>query len=112
SGRFGYGRKLQTDVPIASPDCRGSIDGRDDHDWYRCDVGLELVAGKPLLEHDTCNGDSGGPFYVAKDDAWMLAGATSRATASAVNNCGDGGIYVRVDRFVDWIGTVAVLPQR
>jgi hypothetical protein len=30
---------------------------------YGCDVGLELIAGCPLLERDSCKGDSGGQFY-------------------------------------------------
>lgn len=107
SGRFGYGRKRQTDVPVASASCTGSVDGRPDPAWYGCDKTLELVAGKPLLEHDTCNGDSGGPLYVAGPDGrWLLAAVTSRATDSAVNNCGDGGIYVRVDRYRDWIASI------
>jgi endonuclease G len=34
---------------------------------------------------------------------WLLAAATSRATDSALNNCGDGGIYVRLDKYRRWI---------
>jgi endonuclease G len=107
SGTFGYGRKLQVDVPIASPSCRGKVGGEDDSSSYGCDRNLELVAGRSLLARDSCDGDSGGPFYV--DDGagdWLLAGATSRATDSALSNCGDGGIYVRVDRFKTWIRSV------
>ena len=104
SGTFGYGRKRQADVPIASSACAGQVDGHDDSSSYGCDRNLELVAGRSLLARDSCNGDSGGPFYI--DDGaggWLLAGATSRATDSALNNCGDGGIYVRVERFKTWI---------
>jgi secreted trypsin-like serine protease len=103
-GMFGYGRKRQTDVPIASPSCEGAVNGEEDRFAYGCDPDLELIAGKPLLERDTCSGDSGGPLYVAgPSGAWLLAGATSRATDSAVNVCGDGGVYVRVDRYRKWI---------
>jgi secreted trypsin-like serine protease len=104
AGMFGYGIKREVDVPVASPSCRGTVDGHDDASAYGCDAGLEFVAGRPLLERDSCTGDSGGPFYV--QDAtkkWLLAGATSRATASSMNNCGDGGIYVRIDRYRAWI---------
>jgi len=107
TGFFGYGIKRQVDVPIASPDCRGKAKGHDDHSAYGCDVGVEFVAGRPLLERDSCKGDSGGPFYV--QDAkkkWFLAGATSRATTSAMNTCGDGGIYVRVDKYRSWIASI------
>jgi secreted trypsin-like serine protease len=104
SGAFGYGRKQQVDVPIASNACRAQVDGHDDDVSYGCDRSLELVAGRPLLARDTCNGDSGGPFYVTgADGGRLLAAATSRATDSAVSNCGDGGIYVRIDRYRSWI---------
>ena len=103
SGTFGYGVKRLVDVPIASNECRGKSGGHDDHTAYGCDVGLEVVAGRPLLAQDSCNGDSGGPFYILDGHTWRLAGVTSRATDSAVHNCGDGGIYVRVDRYRAWI---------
>jgi secreted trypsin-like serine protease len=107
SGTFGYGRKQQVDVPIASSACKSKVDGHDDNVSYGCDRGLELVAGRPLLQRDTCNGDSGGPFYVTGPDGGrLLAAATSRATDSAVSNCGDGGIYVRIDRYRSWIAGI------
>jgi secreted trypsin-like serine protease len=105
-GTFGYGQKRFVDVPVASPDCRGRIEGEDDSVTYGCDVGLELVAGRPLLARDSCTGDSGGPFYVQDGTQWLLAAATSRATDSAMNNCGDGGVYVRVDRYRTWIDSI------
>lgn len=106
-GFAGYGIKRQVDVPIASPACAGTVNGDSDHTAYGCDVGLEFVAGKPLLKKDSCTGDSGGPFYLeAAAGEWVIAGATSRATNSAPNDCGDGGIYVRLDRFREWIGGI------
>jgi secreted trypsin-like serine protease len=112
-GSTGYGIKRQVDVPVASPACRGTVDGESDRTAYGCDVGLEFVAGKPLLAKDSCTGDSGGPFYVEDArGAWVIAGATSRATNSAPNDCGDGGIYVRLDRYRAWIDSIpgVVLP--
>ncbi len=103
AGRKGYGRKLQVDVPIVSQACTGKVDGRDDGLAYGCDAGFEIVAGKPLLKKDSCTGDSGGPFYIQQATDWLLAGVTSRSTRGAVNNCGDGGIYTRVDQFTEWI---------
>jgi secreted trypsin-like serine protease len=106
-GLFGYGLKRMVDVPIASPDCRGTVEGHDDSLSYGCDRGLEIVAGRPLLERDSCKGDSGGPFYVLDGTGqWQIAGATSRATDSAMHTCGDGGIYVRVDRYRAWIASI------
>jgi Trypsin len=102
AGTLGYGRKRVVDVPIASIDSSGAgIAPR-----YGSDAGLELVAGSPFLDRDTCNGDSGGPVYIEIDGDWYLAGATSRATSDATRNCGDGGIYVRVDKYLDWIKSV------
>jgi secreted trypsin-like serine protease len=106
SGSFGYGQKRFVDVPIASPACRGQVDGEDDNVTYGCDVGLELVAGRPLLARDSCTGDSGGPFYLQVGDQWLLAAATSRATDSSMSNCGDGGVYVRMDRYRAWIDSI------
>lgn len=106
-GRMGYGTKRLVDVPIVSTDCRGQAGERDDRASYGCDRGLEIVAGRRDLERDSCRGDSGGPFYVQDGEgAWLLAGATSRATTAAVRACGDGGVYVRVDRYRSWIAGI------
>jgi secreted trypsin-like serine protease len=107
SGRTGYGVKRQTDVPVVSAACRGKVNGGSDGKVYGCHAGREIVAGKPLLLHDTCKGDSGGPFYVADGGGrWFLAGVTSRGTDLATTMCGDGGLYVRVDQYRDWIASV------
>ena len=105
-GSRGYGIKRMVDVPIASPACAGTSDGEPDSTAYGCDAGLEFFAGKPLLAKDSCTGDSGGPFYIEREGQWLLAGATSRATNSAPNDCGDGGIYVRVDQYLPWIRSI------
>jgi secreted trypsin-like serine protease len=107
-GSFGYGVKRQVDVPIVSNSCQGRTNGMSDQTAYGCDPGLELVAGKPMLAMDTCTGDSGGPIYVSDgQDRWLLAGATSRGSPNTPNRCGDGGVYVRADRYLDWIRSIA-----
>lgn len=98
-GTAGYGKRRMVDVPIASTNCRPDTVG----DKYGCDGGLEIVAGAPFLDRDSCNGDSGGPAYVEAGGRWLLAGATSRATKNSLRPCGDGGIYVRVPEYSDWI---------
>ena len=104
AGTTGYGTKQQTDVPIVSPACSGRVSSRSDSTVYGCHTGKELVAGKPLLLHDTCRGDSGGPLYVLnKQGQWLLAGVTSRGTDLATTMCGDGGLYTRVDKYRTWI---------
>jgi hypothetical protein len=97
----GYGLKRMVDIPVASVSC--ALDGPA---RYGCDEGLELVAGAPFLNKDSCNGDSGGPIYVKSGAQWSLAGATSRATVDSTRPCGDGGIYVRVDKYATWIRSV------
>jgi hypothetical protein len=96
----GLGRKFVVEVAIASNSCQASVAG-----GFGCHQDKEIVAGGN--GHDSCNGDSGGPAYVMTASGLKLAGATSRAVANSVANCGDGGIYVRVDRYLDFIRTTA-----
>lgn len=65
----------------------------------------EFVAGGKGF--DSCNGDSGGPAYIRLGDGFRLVGLTSRATDNAVNRCGDGGIYTRVDKYQEFIRATA-----
>lgn len=101
SGSIGYGIRRMVDVPVASPACASD----EAVNRYGCHRDLEIVAGAPFLDKDSCRGDSGGPAYVRVEgeEEWFLAGATSRATEEAIRVCGDGGIYVRIDRYADWI---------
>ena len=122
----GFGLKRLTDVPIVTYD--GSQP--DNTAPFGCDVGLEFAASslgvfrpfanasgggrKPPHHNDSCNGDSGGPAYVRGiGDSWVIAGTTSRPMANTAEyvspgekptECGDGGIYVRVDKYrAAWI---------
>lgn len=103
TGTFGYGRRLLVDLPVVANLC----DDVESHRSLGCHAELEMIAGGK--GNDTCKGDSGGPLLVEHRGEWLLAGATSRATRSAAVPCGDGGIYVRVDRYIDWINQVAGL---
>lgn len=70
------------------------------------DPSTEFVAGRKLLGKDTCSGDSGGPALIEIGHQIALAGVTSRATRRHVvnsKNCGDGGVYIRVDAAEHWI---------
>jgi secreted trypsin-like serine protease len=107
-GTFGYGKKRQVNVPIVSNSCQGNMNGMNDQEAFNCDPGLELIAGKPMLAMDTCTGDSGGPLYISDGQGgWFLAGATSRSTPGNPHNCGDGGVYVRIDRYLEWVQSIA-----
>jgi hypothetical protein len=101
-GMLGYGLKRRVEVPIVS------IDGTDPHDQenYNCLPNVEMVAGQRGLNRDSCRGDSGGPLYIMSPEGeYYLLGVTSRGISNTHRRCGDGGIYVRLDRFVDWIRT-------
>ena len=124
----GFGLKRSTDVAIVTYD-GSQPNGKPP---FGCDLGLEFAASSleifrpltpapttrrgnkaPPLLNDTCEGDSGGPAYVREGDGWVLAGATSRPIDNAdayvspgeqAAECGDGGIYVRADRYwSEWI---------
>ena len=101
NGSTGFGKKRFVDIPIATHDCRN------ESERYGCHAGLELVAGAVGLGKDANNGDGGGPAYVKQDGRWALAAIVSRATKESVRPTGDGGIYVRLDRYWDWIRNVA-----
>jgi secreted trypsin-like serine protease len=99
-GTVGYGIKRMVDVPITSLGCTTEQEAAD----FGCKRGKEIVAGHRGLLKDSCRGDSGGPLYIRNSQGgYSLLGATSRGLGNTQNVCGDGGIYVRVDQFLDWI---------
>lgn len=101
----GFGRKRKVSVNITHLR-RAATDNLDESEaelGFESD--LEFVAGGEGF--DSCNGDSGGPAYIIVDGVKKLAGLTSRATETAVNPCGDGGIYTRVDKHLDFVADVA-----
>jgi hypothetical protein len=99
TGRFGYGKKRKLEnMAITSMMCQGA----GEQSQHGCRPGVEMVAGHRGLVRDSCSGDSGGPLYISRNGSISLLGVTSRGVRS-LNKCGDGGIYVRVDQFVDWI---------
>ena len=57
---------------------------------------------------DSCFGDSGGPVYIDTQDGHghALVGITSRGLALPAAPCGNGGVYVRVDKVISWIQSV------
>ena len=99
-GNKGYVAKRQVAVPVETFDyTEPGIEGQ-----RGCRADYEIVAGHRGLLRDSCRGDSGSPLYVeAEDGSYILLGATSRGEWASDYVCGDGGIYVRVDKFLDWI---------
>lgn len=99
-GTIGYGVKRKVEVPIQSLDSTGPLN----REQYGSRPQVEMVAGQRGLNRDSCRGDSGGPLYImSPEGVYYLLGVTSRGIRNSDSVCGDGGIYVRVDQFVDWI---------
>jgi Trypsin len=106
NGTFGYGIKREVEVPIEALDCASA----EIANGLGCKPGLEMVAGHRGISLDSCRGDSGGPLYIhSPEGAFYLLGATSRGVKGARRPCGDGGVYIRVDRHLDWIRAVTAI---
>ena len=102
NGTMGFGIKRQINVPMQVVR-KGAEDLTDAESTLGFNSFTEFVAGRKGSGKDSCNGDSGGPAYIMVGGERKLAGATSRASDEAMDNCGDGGVYVRVDGLAGWI---------
>ncbi|WP_224360684.1 S1 family peptidase [Hyalangium versicolor] len=97
SGQSGAGRKRKALVPVAGWGCEGSRVR-----WSGCDPRQEMVI-PGSRGRDTCDGDSGGPVFEPHEGTWQLLALVSRPIAATRTRCGEGGVYVRVDRLADWL---------
>ncbi|MDQ3365192.1 MAG: serine protease [Myxococcota bacterium] len=94
-------RLHQATVPVTDPTC--TLDPS-------CNPGIaphgEFIAGGHGV--DSCFGDSGGPVYVdvGEGDGHVLLGVVSRGLALPAAACGNGGVYVRVDKVISWVQSV------
>jgi hypothetical protein len=93
----GFGTKRRLDVVVDGWGCtspRANVTG--------CRMGDELLV-RGGQGNDTCLGDSGGPVFEIVDDTWRLLAITSRGMRPRKVICGEGGIYVRLDRLDTWL---------
>lgn len=68
----------------------------------------EIVTGPGNYALDPCKGDSGGPILVKnRSNIDVLFGLVSRGVMFSKAECGVGTVYVRVDRYLNWIRSVA-----
>lgn len=93
----GFGTKHQLDIAVDGWGCtvaRAHTTG--------CSSADELFV-RGGQGNDTCLGDSGGPVFERADGAWRLLAITSRGMRPRKVICGEGGIYVRIDRISQWL---------
>jgi hypothetical protein len=57
------------------------------------------MSGTP---RDSCGGDSGGPFVLKQNGAYVLTGIVSWGGA----DCLGDGVYTKVSNYIDWINTI------
>jgi len=94
-------RLHQATVPVTDPTC--TLDPA-------CNAAIaprgEFMAGGHGV--DSCFGDSGGPVYIDTRDGHghALVGLVSRGLALPAAPCGNGGVYVRVDKVISWVQSV------
>jgi uncharacterized protein (TIGR03382 family) len=104
SGQGANTRLNEIMVPITDKDCSNPAAGC----VAAIAPGGEFIAGGN--NKDSCNGDSGGPVYLDTPNGPVVIGAVSRALEGATTSCGEGGIYVRTDKVVQWIEQTAGKP--
>ncbi|XP_059475160.1 serine proteinase stubble-like isoform X2 [Neocloeon triangulifer] len=67
--------------------------------------GIFICAGWKKGGFDSCEGDSGGPMVIQRDDKrWTLAGVISWGIGCAEPN--QPGVYTRISAFRDWINQI------
>jgi secreted trypsin-like serine protease len=98
-GPEGFGYRRSFEVPIVSFGANAR--------QYGMHPGLEFVAVDPSQRVDSAAGDGGGPAYLYHGDRWFLAAITSRGILEGKGEVGQGSIYVRLDRYQDWIRQTA-----
>jgi hypothetical protein len=96
----GFGTKRQLDLAIDGWGCtRARVAA------LGCHADDELIM-RGGVGNDTCLGDSGGPVFERVDSSWRLLAITSRGLRPRKVVCGEGGIYVRVDRISTWLESI------
>lgn len=101
----GFGIKRRVTVPITSMRRSAADDLDADEERLGYESDLEFVAGGDAK--DSCNGDSGGPAYVKVAGRRKVAGLTSRAAGHPYFPCGEGGVYTRIDRHLEFVREIA-----
>lgn len=93
----GFGTFRQVEVSVDGWGCHPVRAG-----LIGCTPGLEMHV-HDSSGNDTCFGDSGGPVFERTDTGWRLIAITSRGAHPRRVLCGEGGIYIRVDRLAPWL---------
>ena len=82
---------------------------------YGCNKDLEILA-LPVSKSNIADGclcDSGGPLYIKANNECLLAGILSRnVNTGKPAKCGEGSIYLRLDRYIDWILSIPEIKEK
>lgn len=104
AGNLNFGLKRSVDIPISFIRHNAQEDLSAVEGAFGFDADLEFVAGGG--GHDACYGDSGGPAYIDVGGAVKVAGLVSRKVKNALQECGSGGVYTRLDGQAEFIRSV------
>lgn len=103
-GRTGHNAKSahilqEVRVPLVDPKKCESVWNRRRNVRFRS--AIQVCAGWPEGERDTCKGDSGGPLFVMRGKVPMIVGLTSFGDPCAKPNTPT--VYSKVEPFIEWI---------
>jgi hypothetical protein len=81
-------------------------------DEYSSRVDSTKWSGSPASSSRLATVCRRSPFFIQDAKGrWLLARVTSRGTDLALTMCGDGGRYVRVDAYAEWIASTLTLEH-
>ena len=104
NGFSGFGTKRRADVGLTKTSDLNEAAKTAIQQEHGFQLDHEFHGGRVGLGIDTCSGDSGGPAYIrTADGSIKVAGLTSRMAYSAVEICGDGGIYTLIGSYSAWL---------
>lgn len=104
AGKLNFGLKRSVGIPISFLRHNPQENLSPVESVFGFDADLEFVAGGD--GHDACYGDSGGPAYIEAGDTVKVIGLVSRKVKNAVQECGSGGVYTRLDSQAGFINSI------
>lgn len=104
TGTLNFGKKRTINIPIHLLRRNPGENFNQTENSFGFESDVEFVAGGNGV--DACLGDSGGPAYINAGGMKKVVGLVSRKVRNAVNECGSGGVYTRLDMQESFIDDV------